>query len=810
MSTLRHDLRFAIRSLRKSPALAVSAILTLALCIGATTAIFSVVYSVLFRPLPFADPDGILLVRTTWKQMNSSFSVGNWADVNRQQRSFEHFVPAYPESFNLAGADAPENVNGARVGFDYFAMLGVAPALGRTFLAEEDSPGRGDVVVLSDGLWRRRFGADRSVIGRQVRLDGQVHTVIGVMPRSMDYAVFDEDLWVPTAFSAERRAMHDEHYLRVLARLRPGVPLAQAEDELRGLAGWLRANYPKENRDRGITVASFKEELLGDYRPRLYVLLGAVGFVLLIACANIANLLLARAAARSRETAIRVAIGAGRSHLFRQALTESLVLAVVGGTLGVVAGYWGVSALVSFGPQDVPRLDQASVNGPVLAFALGLTLLSGLVFGLAPALRIAVRPPHDALKEGGRGIQAGGRDRVRNALVVGEMALALMLITGAGLLIRSAIRLNAVDPGFDPSGVVAGRVSLPAVEYESPEQVVRAFQRIEDALVSLPGASEGALASVAPLEGGSSNGLVPEGRPLDISSAINSMMRLVTPEYFATMKIRLLRGRTFTADDRRGGPLVMVINETLAREAFPGQDPIGKRIACCDEPGPDGEVRWKEVVGVVNDVRAAGLQEEPEPEFYLPMVQAPDAAWNWIDRTMTVVARGERDAVSLMGPMSRAIAAVDPSLPVYNLETMQGRLVDSLAQSRFSTMLLAAFGFIALLLAAIGVYGVISYGVTQRTQEIGIRMALGARNADVLSLVMRHGAALAGVGLGVGLAGGLALSGLLGSLLYQVSPTDPPTFAIGMIVLTAVAVVAAALPARRAARTSPMVALRSE
>jgi putative ABC transport system permease protein len=809
MGALRHDLRFAIRSLRKSPALTASAVLTLAICIGATTAIFSVVYSVLFRPLPFADPDRLLLVHTTWKQMRSSFSVGNWADVNRQQRSFQYFVPAHAENFNLAGADAPENVTGARVGFDYFAMLGVRPALGRSFLPEEDSPGRGDVVVLSDGLWRRRFGADPSVIGRPVRLDGRAHTVIGVMPGSMDYAVFDEDLWIPAAFSAERLAMHDEHYLTVLGRLRPGVSLAQAELELRGLAGWLRTNYPEENRDRGITVASFKEELLGDYRPRLYVLLGAVGFVLLIACANIANLLLARAAARARETAIRVAIGAGRSHLFRQALTESLVLAVVGGTLGLLAGYWGVTALVAFGPQDVPRLDQASVNGPVLAFALGLTLLSGLVFGLAPAIRVAVRPPHDALKEGGRGIQAGGRDRVRNALVVAEMALALMLITGAGLLIRSAIRLNAVDPGFDPGGVVAGRVSLPAVQYESPEQVVRAFQRVEDALGSLPGAADGALASTAPLEGGSSNGLVPEGRPLDISSAINSMMRLVTPGYFATMRIRLLRGRTFTADDRRGGPLVMVINETLAREAFPGQDPIGKRIACC-EAGPDGTPGWKEVVGVVNDVRAAGLQEEPEPEFYLPMVQAPDAAWTWTDRTMTVVARGERDAVSLMGPLSRAIAEIDPSLPVYNLETMQGRLVDSLAQSRFSTMLLTAFGFIALLLAAIGVYGVISYGVTQRTQEIGIRMALGARNSDVLSLVMRHSAALAAVGLAVGLAGALLLSGLLGSLLYQISPTDPPTFATGMVVLTAVAVIAAALPARRAARTSPMVALRSE
>jgi putative ABC transport system permease protein len=810
MNWLRHDLRFAIRSLRKSPALAASAVLTLALCVGATTAIFSVVYSVLFRPLPFADPEGLLLIRTTWKGMTSSFSAGNWADVNRQQRSFRYFVPVYPENFNLAGADAPENVSAARVGFDYFAMLGVQPALGRSFLPDEDAAGRGDVVILSDGLWRRRFGADPGVVGRQIRLDGRPHTVIGVMPASMDYAVYDEDLWVPAAFSVERLAMHDEHYLTVLGRLRPGVSLTQARDELQGLAGWLRTNYPKENQDRGIVVQNFKDELLGDYRPRLYVLLGAVGFVLLIACANIANLLLARAAARSRDTAIRVAIGAGRRHLFRQALTESFVLAALGGTLGLLAGYWGVGAVVAFGPEDVPRLAQASVNGPVLAFALGVTLLSGLIFGLAPALRMAVKSPQEALKEGGRGSRAGGRDSLRNTLVVAEIALALMLITGAGLLIRSAIRLNAVDPGFDPAGVVAARVSLPAVGYESPAQVVRAFQRIEGALVSLPGASAAALVSAGPLEGGSSNGLVPEGRPLNMGSAINSMMRLVTPGYFAAMKIRVIRGRGFTADDRQDAPLVMVINETLARQAFPGQDPIGKRVACCEDGGPGGPRVWKEVVGVVNDVRVGALQEEPEAEFYLPIVQAPDAAWTWTDRTMTVVARTGDDAVSLMGPLRRAVAEVDPSLPVYYLETMQGRLVDSLAQSRFSTMLLTAFGFLALLLAAIGVYGVISYGVTQRTQEIGIRMALGARHSDVLTLVVRHGAALAGVGLAVGLVGALALSGLLESLLYQVSPTDPPTFATGMVVLTAAAVLAAALPAWRAARTSPMVALRSE
>jgi putative ABC transport system permease protein len=810
MDSLLQNIRFAVRSLRKSPALAASVVLTLALCIGATTAIFSVVYAVLFRPLPFANPGEILLVRTTWKELMSSFSVGNWADVKRQQASFRYFVPAYGESFNLAGADAPENVDGARVGADYFAMLGLQPALGRGFLAEEAAPGRANVVLLSDGLWRRRFGGDPGVVGTEVRLDGRPHRVIGVMPASMDYAVFDEELWVPTAFTPGQLAEHDEHFLSVLGRLEPGVTIARAEEEMRGLARWLETTYPKENQDRGIVMAPFMEELVGEYRPRLFVLLGAVALVLLIACANIANLLLARGAARSREIAIRAAIGAGRGHLLRQALTESLVLAGAGGLLGLLVGYWGVTAIAAFGPEDVPRLALARVDGPVLAFAVGLTVLSGLVFGLAPALRTAARLPHEALKQGGRtGSRAGGRDRLRNVLVVSEVALALVLLTGAGLLIRSAIALNGVDPGFDPRGVVAGRISLPAAAYETPEQVTRAFERIEERLVAVPGVASGALVSSAPLEDGNSNGLVPEGRPLDISSSINSLMRLVTPGYFATMRIELIHGRTFTADDKRGAPLVIVINQTLAREAFPGQDPIGKRIACC-EPGPDGSPGWKEVVGVVKDVHARGLDEEPSPEFYLPMIQAPAAAWSWTDRTMTVAVRAQGDAISLMTPLRRAVAEVDPALPLYNLGTMQGRLVDSLAQSRFSTMLLTVFGAIALILAAIGVYGVISYGVAQRTQEIGIRMALGARHADVLAMVVRHGAVLAGIGLVVGLGGALALSRLLSSLLFQVSPTDPPTFASGTVVLTAVALLAAALPARRAARTDPMVALRSE
>ena len=810
MTALPQNLRLAVRSLRKSPVLTLSVVLSLALCIGATTAIFSVVYGVLFRPLPFTDPQGIYLVRTTWRDMPSSFSAGNWFDARRQLTGFRHFVPGYGESYNLADAGAPENVDGARVGADFFGLLGVTPALGRTFLPEEDTPGRGNVVVLSDGLWRRRFGADPTVVGRETRLDGRAHTIVGVMPPSLDWTLWDEELWVPTAFTPERLAMHDEHFLVVLARLQPGVSRERAEQELAAAAGWLRENHPRENQDRGIAMAPLMEEIVGDYRPLLFVLLGAVGFVLLIACANIANLLLARGAARARETAIRAAIGAGRGHLLRQALSESLVLALAGGVLGLVVAYWAVAALAAFGPEDVPRLAHARVDAPVLGFALGVTLLCGLVFGLAPALRMAGRDPHEALKDGGRtGSSGAGRDRLRGMLVVAEIALALVLLTGAGLLIRSAVALTGVDPGFDPRGVVAGRVSLPELTYGTPEKATAAFLRLDQALASLAGVTASGLASSAPLEGGGTNGLVPEGRPLELSSAINSRLRLVTPGYLETMRIRLVRGRGFTDRDRHGSPLVMIINETLAREAFPGQDAIGKRIACC-EPGPNGEPNWKEVIGVAADVRGEGLGEEPSPEFYLPMTQAPAPAWDWNDRTMTVAVRTAGDPMAAVGAVRRAVAEMDPAVPLYNVGTMQGRVAESLARSRFTTMLLSAFSALALVLAAIGVYGVISYGVAQRTQEIGIRVALGAQRGDVLRMVVRHGAALAAVGLAVGLAGALLLSRFLGSLLFRVSPTDPPTFAAGMVVLTGVAVLAAALPARRAAMTDPMIALRRE
>ena len=736
-------------------------------------------------------------------------SVGNWADVKREDRLFQYLVPMTGASMNLAGADVPENVTGARVGTEFFQLLGVQPALGRGFVPGEDRPGNDAVVVLSDGLWRRRFGADPAIVGREVRLDGSPRQVIGVMPRSLDYALYDEQLWVPAAFPPAQLAEHDEHFLTVLARLKPGVPVAQVQPELDQIAKGLRERFPMTNDDRGFAVAGLHEELVGDYRTRLFVLLGAVGFVLLIACANIANLLLARAAARSRETAIRAAIGAGRRHILRHALAESLVLAAGGGALGILAAYWGVAGLVAIGPSDIPRLGLARVDAPVLLFVLLLTVAAGLIFGLAPAGRMAAQLPQDALKEGGRAVSGGRRDRLRGALVVGEIALALVLLTGAGLLIRSAIALNGVDPGFDPRGVLVGRISLPESGYGTPDAAGQAFERIAEALEHAPGATAAGLSSTAPFEGGGDNGLIPEGRPLEMSSAIQADMRLVTAGYFRAMGVRLRTGRTFAAEDRAGAPLVMIINETMAKRAWPGEDPLGKRVACC-EPGPDGGPNWKTIVGVVADIHARGLGRDAPAEFYLPMAQAPKAAWRWIDRTMTLAARTSGEPIALAPAMRDAVWSVDRSLPVYDISTMDDRRTASLAASRFSTTLLSVFGGIALLLAAIGVYGVISYGVTQRAQEIGIRVALGAGHGRVLRLVVGHAAALTGVGLALGLVGAVTLARLMGGLLFRVSPTDPPTLGAGILVLSVVALVAALLPALRAARLDPAVALRAE
>ena len=811
LEELAQDLTYGVRSFRKSPGFSFIAMLTLAVGIGATTAIFSAVHAVVLRSLPFADPDRVVRVSGVWRgEPGAGTSAGNFVDTRTQSTSFEHLAAVQYSSFNLAEGDAPERIVGARVSRGFFSIFGVRPLLGRVLLDEEDQPGREQVVVLSHKLWTRRFGADPAIIGREVPLSSRPYTVVGVMPPSFDLTVESEDLWVPIAFTPERMAMHDEHYLTVYGLLKRGVSLERAQRDLDAVVRVGRERYPQENSKWVLTVQTFATTFIGDYRQRLLILLGAVGFVLLIACGNVANLLLARGATRQKEIAIRTALGAGRGRIVRQLLTESVVLGLAGAIVGIALAYWGVSALVSASPPGVPRLEQARVDGVVLGFTLLVALASSLVFGLIPALRVSRPNLQGVLKEGGRSSAAGApRDRVRSGLVIGEVALALTLLVGAGLLIRSALQLQSVRPGFDPSGVLSARVALPKQQFEEATRVQTAFHQMVDALQRAPGVRSAAVVSQTPLTGGGgSNGLVPEGKTLSLENAINSQLRIITPDYLKTMRIPLLSGRAFTAQDIAGENRVMIISERLAREAYPGQDPIGKRMSCC-EGAPD-DPRWKTVVGVVGNVRWRSLAEEASPEFYLPIDQVPAEAWDWVQRSMTLVARTDGNAEMLTAAMRDAVRSVDPGLPLYSVATMEQRMSDSLAQDRFNTLLLGLLGAIGLLLAAVGIYGVIAYFVSQRTQEIGVRMALGATAGNVLSLMARQGMRPVVIGVALGVLTALAATRVLRGSLYGIGANDPFAFLAAVLVLMAVGVFATYLPARRATRVDPTTALRGE
>lgn len=810
MDTLLQDLRYAGRQLIHQPLFTVISALTLALGIGANTAIFSIVHSVLLQPLPYADPNRMVLLFETWRGMDGNVSVGNYADWKAQSQSFEHLAAFNGTSFNLTGSGEPERLYGAMVTPEFFKTGELAPALGRYFLPDEDQPGRDRVAVLSYALWTRRFAADPAVLGRNIGLNGEKYTVIGVAPRAYTLAATDEALWVPLTFTPAQLAEHDEHYLLVFGKLKPAVTRARAEQELTRIAGQIARQYPDVMSERSARVADFRDVLVGDYRSQLLVLAGAVGFVLLIACGNIANLLLARAAARQKEIALRTALGAQGGRITRQLLTESLLLACLGGAAGIVVAVLGIRFLVGMSPAGIPRLAQAGLSLPVLLFTLVLTLVSGVVFGLAPALRVRRPDLQSTLREGGKSSGMGSsRDRLRSALVVAEVAVALVLLVAAGLLIRSMLLLQRVPPGFDPTNMLAVRVALPASGYSEAGPTQLAFERMLEEVSRLPGTRSAALISQAPLAGPtSSNGLVIEGRGPERRNMIDGEFHLVSPGYFRTMSVPLKRGRGFTGHDDAGAPQVMMINETLAKSAWPGQDPIGKRIACCD--GTPEAPGWKEVVGVVADVRSSGLAEAVSPEFYLPVAQAPARSWDWIQRSMSIVVRSAADPSGLVRGVRQAVAVVDPATPVYDVQTLDQLLVRSTAPTRFNMLLLMLLGGVGLMLAAIGVYGVIAYSVSQRTHEIGVRMALGAEPHRVSALVVRQGATLAVAGIVLGLGMAIATTRVLSGLLFGVTTTDPGTYAAVGALLALVALLASYLPARRAARVDPIIALRSE
>ena len=810
MGTFWQDMRYGARMVKKSPGFAVVAILTLAIGIGANTAIFSVVNAVLLKPLAMQEPSRVVYVEEVWRDVAGNLSVGNFADLRKQTRSFVHLAASNDGSFNLAASETPERVEGEQATAEYFATFGVQPLLGRVFTADEDQPGHQSVVVTSEKLWRTRFHADPAIVGQSLRLNGLPYTVIGVMPRTFDPLLLNSALWVPEAFSPQQLADHDDHYLSVMGRLKPGVSLAQAQSEVKVIAQRLQQQFPIDDKDRGLRIQPLTTALFGDQRIAMKMLLAAVGFVLLIACANIANLQLARARSRQKEMAVRCALGACPSRIVRQLLAESLVLGLISGVVGVLLAFWGVSWIVAKGPAGVPRLDQSAVDGKTLLFACGVVLLSSFLFGLAPALRAASTRLSEAFKEG-IGTSSGSHDRVRSVLVVAEIALALILMAGAGLLIRSAMIVSRLDPGFDASNLMVGRVGLLGPAYADPAVARRTFEKIIAAADALPGVEYAAVVSRAPLAGGwSSNGLIAEGQPLDPSSLVNSMLQIVTPSYLSTAHVPLKAGRDFTPQDRRDTTFVTIINQTLARTMWPGQNPIGKRFSCCEE-GPKGRMDpvWHEVVGVVGDVRSVGLDQQVQPTFYLPMEQMPPASWDWVGRTMDLVVR-TRGSAFPVNDIRAAVASAAPGIPIYDLSRMQQKIAGTLAESHFDTFLVAIFAAIALLLSSVGIYGVLSYVVAQRTRDIGIRMALGATPSLVMRGVLWYALRLTLVGLVLGIAGALGGTRLLASMLYGVQATDALTFAAVAITLTTVALLASYLPARRATRVDPLVALHYE
>jgi putative ABC transport system permease protein len=811
MSTTLQDIRYAIRTLGRSPGFAALAILTLAIGIGANTAIFSLVKAVLLNPLPFAHADRVASVSETWRGASGDVSAGNFADLKSANRSFERLAAIRYTTFNLAGSDAPERVDGARVTLGFFDVFGVRPQMGRVFRAEEDRPAAEHVAVLSDRMWKSRLGGAPDVLGRSIRLDGEPYTIVGVMPASFDYTRENEELWVPAALDAETLANHDRHQLTVYGLLKPGVSVAQANQDALGISKDLQRRFPTDDAERGFRIQPFKDLLVERYQERLWILFGAVALVLLIACSNVSNMLLARGAGRARELSTRAALGASRGRIARQLFTESVVLGLCGGTLGVVLAVGAVGALVAASPPGVPRIEQADVNPAALLFAFGISLLSSVIFGMAPLVRSTRRDLQKALREGGRtpGL-AMGRDRLRMALVSGQIALALLLLVGAGLLIRTAIHLQRVAPGFDTHGVLTARMSLPASVYSDNEAINRTWERMVAAIAQSPGVQAASVTSQLPLgPGGSSNGLIAEAPTIDVTKSVDALLRLTTPDYLKVMRIPILKGRGFGPQDVRGAPRVMIVSQELGRRLWPGQDPIGKRVACCE--GSRTDPMWKTVIGVAGDVRSRGLDTDIYPEFYLPLAQSPSEAWDWLQRTMAIAVRsGNDDPATLSGAIRAAAREVIPGVPLYDVGSMDERLRGSLAQDRFNTMLLSALGAIGLLLAWVGIYGVISYFVAQRSPEFGVRMALGATARDLVEMTVRQSLLPVAFGLGAGILAALATSRVLSSALHGVGPRDPATLAAVVVVLAAAAALASYLPARRAARVDPMTALRNE
>jgi putative ABC transport system permease protein len=798
------DLRYALRTLGKTPSFTAIAIICLALGIGVNATIFSCVNALLLRPFPYRDPQNLVAIRDENPKKGwtgNSITYPNFVDWRAEAKSLAGAGAYTGRAYNVAVGDEPEYVQGAGVSASMFRVLGVRPVLGRDFREEEDRVGAEKVALIGHGLWQRRFAGDTKIIGRQLKLNDENYTVIGVMPEKFAFPEVAQ-IWTPLSFDPTK--FRGNHSLEAIARLKPGVSRAQAQSELVAIARRLELQYPESNTGWTVSVATLNEAELGpEVKSVVLIMMGAVTFVLMIACANVANLLLARTAERGKEIAIRTALGAGRARIVRQLLTESVLLAGAGGVLGIAVAHWGLKLIVANIPVTLPFWMEFNIDPTVLAFTMAVALGTGIIFGLAPALQASNPNLNETLRESGRGTSAGRRrQRTRSALVVTEVALSMVLLVGATLMIRSFLGLQQVDPGFDRRGVLALRMFLGGSAYDSLYQRRAFFERVLPRVRELPGVEAVSAVNNAPLSGSNnSSSFVVEGQTVALGDEPNAAWRSITPQYLATLKVPLRKGRMFTEQELADSAKVAVVNETMVQRFWPNEEPIGKRLrfGTANDTNPE----WYQVIGVAADVKQRRLNAKPENQFYIPYTQAAYRGMSLLVRTTAEPSRST-DAVL------RAIHSVDPNLPAYNVMTMDAMYRQSFWQPRLYGMMFGSFAFIALVLAAVGVYGVISYSVVQRTQEIGVRVALGAQTMDVLRLIVSHGMLLAGIGVGIGILGALGITRLLTSLLFGVTATDPLTFVAIPLLVAAIAFVASVVPARRAARVDPVVALRND
>ena len=800
------DIRYALRNLLRRPTFTLIAVVTLALGIGANTAIFSAINALLLKPLPFPELDRVVAI---WDKlpsrgvMHNEVAVANYLDWQSQTQSFDQLALFRWWSANLTGIDPPERIQGFLVTANFLDVTGIKPSMGRNFLPEENQPGKDQVAIITHSLWQRRFGGDPNILNKTITVNSIVRTVVGVMPERFNYPKGAE-VYAPIPMTPELMKSRDGHGYYVIGRLKSGSSIQSAQAEIDNIMARLEQQFPETNKGWGSTVFPIVADTVRMYDTALWVMMAAVGFVLLIACANVANLMLARASGRQREIAVRTALGAGRWRIVRQLLTESVIVALIGGVLGILIGFWGIDALRAANPGDAakyaPGWYQLGINPTVLLFTLGLSVVSGIVFGLAPALQVSKPNLNSSLKEGTRGTSSASH-RLRSSLVVFEVALSLMLLVGAGLLTRSFLSLLKTDPGFNPDNVLTMNLVLPRAKYKDEPAAAAFYNDLVQRVKAQPGVESAAFVNYLPLGGAnSSDSYLVEGEPEPApGQEHDGRYRVATPDYFRTMEISIVRGRAFTEQDKAGAQPVVIVNETLARRHWPGQDPLGKRIRFY---GPLDKAPWMQIVGVIKDVKHE-LNIPVEPEYYRPHAQD---SWN----AMVLVARTKVDPASLSAALRQQVWAIDKDQPVFDVKTMQEVRSTSVALYSMSSVMLAIFAGIALVLATIGIYGVMAFAVTQRTQEIGIRMALGARTADVLKLVVAHGMKLALLGMVIGLAGSWGLTRFIEKLLVGVQPTDLLTFSLVSVCLLVAAFVACYLPARRATKVDPLVALRYE